>query len=105
MYHRIMSEQFIMGQQVYVQYGTNRSEDWFPAAIHLQNPDGTYTILYQDLDESDPTASKKHRPSESKLIAIATMTATTTTMTAMMTTRSTIDPLIKQKHPPTPVLV
>jgi hypothetical protein len=36
-YHRIMSEQSIVGQQVYVQYGNNRSEDWFPAAIYLQN--------------------------------------------------------------------
>jgi hypothetical protein len=35
MYHRIMLEQFIVGQHVYVQYGTNRSEDWFLAAIHL----------------------------------------------------------------------
>jgi hypothetical protein len=59
MYHRIMSEQFIVGQQVWVKYGTNHSEFWFPAAIHLQNLDGTYQIIYQDLDESDPTASKK----------------------------------------------
>jgi hypothetical protein len=35
MYHWIMSEQFIVGQQVYVQYGTNRSEDWFPVAMLL----------------------------------------------------------------------
>jgi hypothetical protein len=35
-------EQFIVGQHAYVQYGTNHSEDWFPAAIHLQNvPYGT----------------------------------------------------------------
>jgi hypothetical protein len=45
MYHRIMSEQFIVEQQVYVQYGTNRSQDCFPAAMHLQNPDDTYQIM------------------------------------------------------------
>jgi hypothetical protein len=61
MYHRIMlSEQFIVGQQVYIQYGTTDSEDWFPAEIRLQNPDGTYPIMYQDLDESDSTACKKN---------------------------------------------
>jgi hypothetical protein len=34
---------------VYVQYGTKCSEDLFPAAIHLQNLDGTHQITYQDL--------------------------------------------------------
>jgi hypothetical protein len=54
-----MSEQFIVGQQVRVQYGTNCCELWFPAVIHLKNSDGTYQITYMDLDESDLTASKK----------------------------------------------
>jgi hypothetical protein len=59
LYHRIMSEQFTVGQQVRVQYGTNCSELWFPAVIRLQNPDGMYQIVYHDLDESDPTAAQK----------------------------------------------
>jgi hypothetical protein len=60
-YHWIMSEQFIVGQQVHVQHDIHPSEDQFPAAMHLQNPDGTYPIMYQDLDESNPTVSKKER--------------------------------------------
>jgi hypothetical protein len=59
LYHRIMSEQFIVGQEVSVQYGTNCSEYWFPAVIRLKNSDGTYQITYIDFDESDLTASKK----------------------------------------------
>jgi hypothetical protein len=55
----IMSEQFIVGQQVRVQYGTGFTELCFPAVIHLKNSDGTYQITYIDLDESDPMASKK----------------------------------------------
>jgi hypothetical protein len=102
---------------MYAQYGTSRSEEWFQAAaIHLQSPDGTYQIVCQNLDESDPTSSRKH-PSESKLIAIArtipatimTMLTTTTTMsmlmTTMLTTRSAIALLGKQIHPPTPFQV
>jgi hypothetical protein len=56
--------QFIVGQQVYVQYGTNRSEDWFPAAIKR-----IQLCIYQDLDESDTAASKERR----FLIAFATI--------------------------------
>jgi hypothetical protein len=59
LYHRIMSEQFIVGQRVRVHYGTSSTELWFPAVIHLKNSDGTYQITYLDLDESDPMASKK----------------------------------------------
>jgi hypothetical protein len=33
LYHRIMPEQFTVGQRVRVQYGTNASEFWFPAVI------------------------------------------------------------------------
>jgi hypothetical protein len=67
--------------------------------------------MYQDLDESDRTYSKRRPPNESKLIAIATMPSTTMmmpdtttrtrTMIMMMTPRSTIAPQGKTKHSPT----
>jgi hypothetical protein len=48
---------FHTGQPVLVQYGTHDLEDWFPAVFHLLNPDSSYVISYNDLDESDPTAA------------------------------------------------
>jgi hypothetical protein len=90
LYHRIMSEQFTVGQRVRVQYGTNACELWFPAVIGRHNPDGTYQIIYQDLDESDATASNKSHPSVSKLIATATATAITTTTYTTTTTMTTM---------------
>jgi hypothetical protein len=48
LYHRIMSEQFSVGQKVDVHYGTGRSACWLPANIVSINLDGTYGVEFNN---------------------------------------------------------
>jgi hypothetical protein len=80
LYHRIISEQIIVRQQVRVQYGTNFSELWFPAAIHLQNADADAHVTNYIARLGRVGSRHVQKTSESKLIAmtIATKMMTTT---------------------------